>query len=140
MIGNASNTSAYPSPHHYFCALERARTQALVARDMALAWQLHAPDYLLITPSGVSFTRQRYLDNITTGALGYVAWEPGEMQVRHSALMAIVRYPVTLTLDNNGTPGTPMRCWHMDSYELMDGVWQAVWSQATAVRAAAAAP
>ncbi len=134
MIGNASTASSYPSPHAYFCALERARTQALVARDMALAWPLHAADYLLITPSGVSFTRQRYLDKITSGVLGYAAWEPGEMQVRSSEHMAIVRYPVTLTLDHNGTPGTPTLCWHIDSYELMDGVWQAVWSQATALR------
>lgn len=137
MIGNANSSSAYPSPHAYFCALELARTQALVARDMALAWQLHAADYLLITPSGVSFTRQRYLDMIASGVLSYVAWAPGEMQVRSTERMAIVRYPVTLTLNNNGTPGTPTPCWHIDSYELMDGVWQAVWSQATAVRAAA---
>ena len=138
MIGNASTASAYPSLHAYFCALEHARTQSLVARDMALAWQLHAPDYLLITPSGVSFTRQRYLGMITSGALRYLAWEPGEMQVRHGERMAIVRYPVTLTLGNSSAPGTPMPCWHIDSYELMDGIWQAVWSQATAVRAAAA--
>ena len=104
---------------------------------MALAWQLHARDYLLITPSGATFTRQRYLGMVESGALGYLAWEPGDMQVRSSAQMAIVRYPVTLTLGNRSAPDAPMPCWHIDAYELIDGMWQAVWSQATAVRAVA---
>ncbi len=123
-----------PVSADYFRALERARTQALVARDMALAWQLHAADYQLITPSGVTFTRERYLRKIEAGELVYRTWQPGDMAVRLAEKMALVRYPVTLALDAGHGHGTPFLCWHTDSYELIDGRWQAVWSQATAQR------
>ena len=119
--------------------LEARRIQAILARDMPLLWQLHAPDYQLITPSGRTFSRERYLGDIESGSLRYLRWEAGDMDVRASAQMAIIRYQVTLELDGeNGTAkgsGTPFLCWHTDSYELRDGTWQAVWSQATAIKA-----
>jgi hypothetical protein len=122
--------------------LEARRIQAILARDMPLLWQLHAPDYQLITPSGRTFSRERYLGNIESKTLRYLRWEAGDMAVRTSAQMAIVRYQVTLELDSeNGIDkgtgkgsGTPFLCWHTDSYELRDGAWQAVWSQATAIK------
>ena len=64
----------------------------------------------------------------------YLRWEAGDMAVRASAAMVIIRYPVTLELDNGSGSGTHFACWHTDSYELRDGAWQAVWSQATAVK------
>src|ERR1017187_6792813 len=39
-----------------------------------------------------------------------------------------------LSLIRGDGQGTPFQCWHTDSYELKDEVWQAVWSQATAIR------
>ncbi len=48
--------------------------------------------------------------------------------------MAIVRYQATLELGSASGHGTPFQCWHTDSYELKSGHWQAVWSQATAIR------
>ena len=36
----------------FFIDLERRRTQALVAGDMAVVERLHAPGYELITPAG----------------------------------------------------------------------------------------
>ena len=115
-------------------ALEHARTQALVARDMALAWQLHAPEYQLITPSGVTFSRDRYLRMIEAGDLAYIRWTAGPMAVRVGEKMALIRYLATLALDAGNGQGTPFDCWHTDSYELIGARWQAVWSQATAVR------
>ena len=114
--------------------LETRRIQAILARDMPLLWQLHAPDYQLITPAGRTYSRERYLGDIESNTLRYLRWEAGEMDVRASAQMAIIRYQVTLELDNCDGAGPDFLCWHTDSYELRDGVWQAVWLQATAVK------
>ncbi len=114
--------------------LEARRIQAILARDTPLLWQLHAPDYQLITPSGRTFSRERYLGDIESNTLRYLRWEAGEMAVRASAQIAIIRYQVTLELDGGSGSGTPILCWHTDSYELRDGAWQTVWSQATAVK------
>ena len=117
-------------------ALEHTRTQALLRRDTALSLQLHAADYQLITPSGVTFTRERYLGMIDRGQLQYLRWDAGAMAVRLATNMAIVRYPVTLQLGGADGPGTAFKAWHTDSYEWLEGRWQAVWSQATALKPA----
>lgn len=114
--------------------IETTRTRALVARDVALLWQLHAPNYQLITPLGRTYTRERYLDEIESGALQYLRWEHCAMNVRVSERMAIVRYQATLELDAGDGHGTPFACWHTDSYELADDAWRVVWSQATAIK------
>ena len=135
MIANSNHAAGFASQADYIREIERVRTQALVSRDMELAWQLHSTDYQLVTPSGVTFTRDRYLGQIETGKLKYIQWSPGPVQVRVSQTMAVVRYPVTLELDSGAGRGTPFRCWHTDTYELNEGLWQAVWSQATAITA-----
>jgi hypothetical protein len=109
--------------------LEHRRTQALVAQDMVLARRLHAEDYQLITPAGKTFDRQSYLDAIECGELRYVAWECGEIAVRLSPAMALLRYRARLVFPS----GKVVDCWHTDSYELRAQTWQAVWSQATAL-------
>jgi hypothetical protein len=111
-------------------AIERSRIEALVQRDMAVLRQLHAPEYQLITPAGRVFTRERYLAAIEAEPF-YVGWEAGQMQVRVSTQMAVLRYPARLTFAS----GKALDCWHTDHYELRGGQWQAVWSQATEIRA-----
>ena len=133
MIANARHASAFASPEDHLREIERQRTQALVRRDMALAWALHAPDYQLVTPGGVSFSRERYLGKIAAGELVYRLWTPGPIAVRFTDRMALLRYRVTLAFEAEPPQGQPFDCWHLDSYELMDGVWQAVWSQATRI-------
>lgn len=118
----------------YFRELERSRIRALVERDMELLWRLHAEEYQLVTPSGRTFGRERYLREIESGNLQYRRWEAGPIEVRATERMAIVRYQATLGLGSAGGRGTPLQCWHTDSYELISGHWQAVWSQATAIR------
>jgi Domain of unknown function (DUF4440) len=134
MINHSRNAAPFATLADYIRALEAARIQALLTRDMELLWQLHAPDYQLITPTGRSYTRDRYLSEIEAEALRYLRWEPGSMNVRTSRQMAIVRYRATLELDGGDGHGTPFHCWHTDSYELKDESWQAVWSQATTIR------
>jgi len=134
MSDKSQNTSSLASMSDHIREVEKSRVQALVARNMELLWALHAPDYQLITPSGRTFTRERYLREIESGTLRYLRWDPDPMDVRVSEQMAIVRYRATLALDSSDGQGTPFQCWHTDSYEPRDDVWQAVWSQATAIR------
>ncbi len=113
----------------FICELERARTQSLVGKHFALARQLHAPDYQLITPGGKTLDRESYLADIEAGYLEYVGWDVAETRVRASPDMAIIRYQARLQFAS----GKVVHCWHTDSYELRDHGWQAVWSQATAI-------
>ena len=133
MINKAQSAAAFASPADHLREIERQRTQALIRRDMDLARALHAADYELVTPGGVSFSRERYLGKIASGDLVYRQWTPGPMAVRFSERMALLRYRVTLQFDGD-PPGQPLACWHLDSYELRDDVWQAVWSQATRIQ------
>lgn len=115
----------------FFRALEVRRTQALVARDLPLLELLHAGDYQLITPAGRVFTRAGYLAAVREAPF-YAGWEVGAMQVRRSASMAVLRYRAELRFPS----GRALSCWHTDQYECGPAGWQAVWSQATEIRAA----
>lgn len=116
-------------------ATERARLAALVGRDLPLARALHAPDFQLVTPGGRTYTGDEYLGRIERGELRYLRWEPGEMAARIHGDAAVLRYPATLQLDTEDGPGEPFQCWHIDTYErTAEGMWQVVWSQATAIR------
>ena len=117
-----------------FRVLERARLRALVDRDIPLARQLHAENFHLVTPKGRSLSKAEYLGEIETGALRYFSWVPEEMQVRSFGKASILRYQATLELDSDDGRSPPFRCWHIDSYELIDDRWQVVWSQATIIR------
>jgi hypothetical protein len=133
MIKNTSGIPAQSSESiaAHIRMLEIKRTQALVAKDMVVARAMHAPEYQLITPAGKTFTRESYLHAIESGELNYAKWEAGPMQVRATEQMAVVRYQANLEFAS----GNSVRCWHTDMYELLDGEWRAVWSQATATPA-----
>jgi len=117
-----------PPPEDFFRRLEAQRTQALVAQDMPTLERLHAPGYELITPAGATFTRERYLAAIAAEPF-YAFWEPGVISVRMSLAMAVLRYRARLGFPS----GRVVECWHLDTYELGQGGWQAVWSQATGI-------
>ena len=114
--------------------VERRRLAALVERDMDSADALHAADYQLITPGGAVISKDGYLSGIASGALRYHRFEPdGEVVVRVWGSAAAVRYQVLIDIDWEGGRDSG-RFWHTDIYELRDGRWQAVWSQATGIR------
>ena len=127
------NSSALITDADAFRELERSRLQALVERNMELARQLHAVDFQLITPTGHLYLRDQYLGEIETGQLKYMAWDPEEMGVRMHANVALLRYQARLEVDS-GRGQASFHCWHTDSYELIHGLWQVIWSQATAIR------
>jgi hypothetical protein len=70
-------------------------------------------------------------------------FEPvSDIAVRGSGEVALLRYQARISVaeDDGGSAGSaadqaPMTCWHTDCYEWRDARWQAVWSQATAIRA-----
>ena len=110
----------------FFEQLEVRRTQALVIRDLDLIVKLHSKDYKLITPSGRSFDRDRYVNAIKEAPF-YSSWEIAEFRCRVATDMAVVRYKARLTFPS----GRVVNCWHTDTYEKGSDAWQAVWSQAT---------
>lgn len=123
-----------PMNPDFFRDLEACRTRAIVERDLGAIERLHAPEYQLITPTGRTYSRARYLEMIKAEPF-YAAWEHGPIEVRASAEMAVVRYQAKITLSS----GRIVECWHTDTYELRGSAWQAVWSQATELPKASAA-
>ena len=70
---------------------------------MSVTWvwrALHGADFQLVTPIGRTYTRERYLGEIESGLLRYVAWEPGEIEVRVHAGVALLRYQAELRVDS----------------------------------------
>ena len=124
-----SNAAVAPNDE-FFRELEARRTRALVERDLETLEHLHAEEYQLVTPAGKVFTRDEYLGAIRSEPF-YSSWQPlGEVAVRSSESMAVVRYMVRLQFPS----GRAIVCWHTDTYELRSSGWQAVWSQATELR------
>jgi Domain of unknown function (DUF4440) len=113
--------------------IERARLRALVAADIDVAAALHADDFQLITPSGRALSKAEYLGAIESGALRYLSWEPDEITVRLHGSTGVVRYQAVLQTASRGVANRRGRHWHTDAYELRDGRWQVVWSQATEI-------
>ena len=121
-----------------FEKIERARVRALLDCDIALARELHADHYELVTPLGATLSKEQYLGALADGTLRYRAWdiEP-PMKVRVYAEIAMVRYQVALEVVMDGREIPRARYWHTDIYENRDGQWKAVWSQATRIERAA---
>jgi hypothetical protein len=116
-----------------FCSLERTRLRSLVERDMVLANALHAPEFHLVTPGGITRSRESYLTAVGTGAITYLKWQAGEMMVRQFSHVVLLRYRAELEMPSQSGATSSFSCWHTDSYELHNGVWQVVFSQATRV-------
>lgn len=113
---------------------ERRRLRAIVEADIAAADQLHSDDYQLIPPGGAPLSKAAYLEGIADGTIRYHRFEPdGEIEVRVWGSAAALRYQVVIEVVADGISYHD-RCWHTDIYELRDGRWLAVWSQATRIR------
>lgn len=125
-------TTESPSPA-YIRDLERQRLRALVAADIEVARALHAEDYQLITPGGVALSKAEYLGGIASGDLDYVTFEAAsEIAVHIAGRAAAVRYQARIEILFSGARDIGL-FWHTDIYEIRDGGWQAVWSQATRI-------
>jgi phage baseplate assembly protein W len=116
--------------------LERTRLRALVDRDMAVANQIHAVDYELITPNGNALTRATYLSDVASRRLEYLAFEPASpIAVRATSDLIVLRYVARIRLSVGVADEMELRAWHTDHYEKRDGTWVVAWSQATEITA-----
>jgi hypothetical protein len=113
--------------------VERKRLRALVEADLAVADQLHASDYQLITPGGDSFSKEEYLQGVASGEIDYLVWDPEEINVHLHDDSACLRYRSTIEIIVGGRVSGPGQYWHTDFYERRDDRWQVVWSQATQI-------
>jgi hypothetical protein len=112
---------------------EHQRLRALVAAEIELANSLHSDDYQLITPSGQSISKQDYIGGIASGDLVYSLFEPvSDIAVRLYGNAAAVRYQARIEIRFSDQRDSGL-FWHTDIYEMRDGRWQAVWSQATRI-------
>jgi hypothetical protein len=57
-----------------------------------------------------------------------------EIAVRLNGQIALIRYQARIEITFAGQARAPVRTWQTDAYELRDGRWQVVWSQATAIQ------
>jgi hypothetical protein len=116
-------------------ATERERLRSLVEGDLATARRLHADDFQLINPAGVALSKEQYLGELASGALDYLLWEPGAIEVRrYGDAAAVIRYQAQAQAIAAGQKIPLRRFWHTDVYEKRDGRWQVVWSQATLIQ------
>ena len=112
--------------------LERARLTAAVAGDRDVLERLHAPGFLLCTPSGTIWNRQRYLEGLVDGSIDYARFEPvTAIEVELGADLAVLRYRSEIEISVDGGAPGHLRCWHLDVYRRVDGWWRCLWSQAT---------
>jgi hypothetical protein len=115
--------------------LERQRLSALVKAEVDVAAPLHADDFQLITPFGMTLTKAEYLGGIASGEINYLVFEPdGEIAVHVFEGAVAIRYRSRLEIIVGGRHLPPGRYWHTDLYAQRAGRWQVVWSQATEIR------
>lgn len=120
--------------------IEQLRLRALVDSNVALARELHADDFQLVTPNGDAYTKDEYLSSIGSGAIGYRLWEPLDIDVRVSGDAGCLRYHSNLDIVVAGHRTGPRSYWHTDYYERRDGRWQVIWSHATEIVSAREPP
>lgn len=115
-------------------AVERARLLALVERNVELARTLHADDFQLVTPVGMTFSKDQYLGAIAAGGLIYRLWDPQQIEVRLYGQAAALRYRSSMEVSFGPHHLPRAEYWHTDLYERRGGAWQVVWSHATEIR------
>jgi hypothetical protein len=116
-------------------ATEIKRLRSLVEANVEVASQLHADDFQLINPRGEPYTKDQYMNGISSGQLDYIVWEPvTTIEVRLHGDAAVIRYQSKLEIVVAGEKVPLQKYWHTDSYEKRNGQWQVVWSHATAIQ------
>ena len=115
-------------------SIERRRLRALVQADTAVANRLHADDFQLINPAGLTLSKAQYLGGIASGFIDYLVWDPDSIAVRLYDKVAVIRYSSHLEIVVQGQKYPLTRFWHTDVYERRVGQWQVVWSQATEIK------
>jgi hypothetical protein len=114
-------------------AAEQERLRSIVSGDLPIAERLHADDYQLIPPGGKPFSKAEYLGAIASGAIRYQVFEPAsDITIRESGSAAVLRYQARIEIEVDGQLFVEL-VWHTDLYEVQEGQWRCVWSQATRI-------
>ena len=100
---------------------------------MELAHALHSPEFHLVTPGGITRSRESYLTAVQTGAITYLKWQAKDIMVRQFSDVVLLRYQAELEMPSQSGGTSSFACWHTDSYELHNGFWQVVFSHATRI-------
>ena len=123
-------TLAHPSDD--IAVIERARLRAIVVADGPLLWAVHDPEFVLCSPAGAIWDRERYVGGLCDGSVSYTRFEAvTPIVVLRSGDLAVVRYRSMIDLT---TPhgGGHLECWHVDTYVRdVTATWRCRWSQAT---------
>lgn len=110
--------------------IEKERLEALVDANMAISRPLYADDFLLRTPDGGIYGKERYLGQLESGELDYKIWEIEEISVRLYGSMAVIRYVDSdFVIFVNGELAKSGKLKHRNLYEKRNGQWQIVWSR-----------
>lgn len=121
------------NPTEQLRSVERARIQALVSGDIAVARLLHSPSFQVITAIGQSMSRDEYLAAVESGTIKYLRWEPEDIAVRFHGHAASLRYRARREVIFGGSRMPQASYWHTDLYELTEGAWRSVWSHITEI-------
>jgi len=116
-------------------ALEVKRLRALVDTDAEVLDALHAPEFVLVNPSGGVWSKARYIGGVLSGEINYRRFDAvSDIEIMAEANLAVLRYRSAIDIHVEGQPAGPLECWHMDCYRrtAADAPWQVIWSQATA--------
>jgi hypothetical protein len=114
--------------------LEYARLVALVEADALVLDELHASDFVLVHPSGGTWSKTHYVGGILSGEIDYRRFEAiSDIDVMADEHLAVLRYRSTIEIRVGDQEPASLECWHMDCYRRAsaESPWQVVWSQAT---------
>jgi hypothetical protein len=114
--------------------IERARLVGLVEGSVAEVAGVHADDFVIVTPSGHTWTKAEYLGGIESGEIDYRRFEPvSEIDVMLDDDVAVLRYKSAIEISVGGREPGELEAWHLDCYRRTPSGWQLRWSQATAI-------
>jgi len=131
--GGYRSTVTFESSADELRGIEFRRLAAIVSGDQVTLETLHAPDFLLCTPSGTVWTRRHYVDGLVDGSIRFTRFQPvTPLEVALDSRLAVIRYRSAIEISVDHAEAGALECWHLDVYERSDqGQWRCRWSQAT---------
>jgi uncharacterized protein DUF4440 len=116
--------------------VERRRLRSLVAAAVDDLDALHSPEFVLVTPSGVTWTREHYISGVLDGTINYRRFEPtSNIDVVVEGDLGVLRYRSAIDIQVLDQERGTLECWHVDCYrrDTPDAPWRVFWSQATSI-------
>jgi hypothetical protein len=128
------------APEEGLREVERRRLRSLVAAAADDLYELHAQEFVLVTPSGVVWTKEHYIGGVVDGTINYRRFEAtSKIDVVIDGDLGVLRYRSAIDIQVLDHERGALECWHMDCYRrnAPDAPWRVIWSQATAIESPA---